>query len=86
MTQTPDWLFFSRKYKGSKIEWDVDECAQPIPTAPMPKPRMEPASMKKTNSYMPNRFQLLNVDDGSDDEEDLVSAFHRAHTRMRILA
>jgi hypothetical protein len=56
-----------RRYKGKKIDYDVDECAQPYPQ-PVPKPRKEIAPPKKGFTAVPNRFQLLNIDDGEDDE------------------
>lgn len=59
-----------RTYKGSKIDWDDDECA-----APLEKPqvsRRENAQPKKKDAPLINRFQLLNIDgteDGSEDED-----------------
>jgi hypothetical protein len=65
-------------YKGSRIEWYADECAQPLPKIQY-VPKREPVSapVKKTNT-MVNRFQMLNIDGtetGSedDDEGDLTS-------------
>ncbi|AEO69604.1 uncharacterized protein THITE_2146571 [Thermothielavioides terrestris NRRL 8126] len=55
------------RYKGKKINYDVDECAQPYPQ-PAPKVRKETAPPKKPFSAVPNRFQLLNLDDGEEDE------------------
>ncbi|KAL2159607.1 hypothetical protein VTH06DRAFT_2176 [Thermothelomyces fergusii] len=55
------------RYKGKKITFDVDECAQPYPQ-PALKPRKEAALAKKKLARVPNRFQLLNPDDGCDDE------------------
>ncbi|TVY32259.1 Negative regulator of differentiation [Lachnellula subtilissima] len=56
-------------YKGSKIEWDSDECA-----APLERPqqfRQETAAPKKKDAPVMNRFQLLNMDgDDEDDEQD----------------
>ncbi|KAH6684129.1 hypothetical protein B0J14DRAFT_526584 [Halenospora varia] len=59
-------------YKGSKIEWDNDECA-----APLEKPKYQQenvAPKKKKDAPVMNRFQLLNMEDedGSieDDEHD----------------
>ncbi|KAK3357209.1 hypothetical protein B0T25DRAFT_566516 [Lasiosphaeria hispida] len=54
------------KYKGTKIEWDVDECAQPYAPALAVKPRKEAPAPKK--APITNRFQLLNLDDQSEDE------------------
>lgn len=58
-------------YKGSKIEWDNDECAAPI-DRPL-HPRKESIPTKKKDAPLMNRFQLLNMDgseDRSDDEND----------------
>lgn len=61
-----------RKYKGTKIDWDVDECAQPY--APLlPKPRREVSQPKKVSTAAANRFQLLNIDD--DDDDEIASTF-----------
>lgn len=59
-------------YKGMKIEWYPDECAQPLPKVQHP-PKKEngPAPPKKLNP-MVNRFQMLNMDgteDGSEEDE-----------------
>ncbi|KAL2181977.1 uncharacterized protein P884DRAFT_12945 [Thermothelomyces heterothallicus CBS 202.75] len=54
------------RYKGKKISFDVDECAQPYPQ-PAPKPRKEVAPPRKKLARVPNRFQLLNPDDGDDE-------------------
>jgi hypothetical protein len=54
------------KYKGTKIDWDLDECAQPYaPVAPRPKREVPPP---KKAPAAANRFQLLNLDDDDDDE------------------
>ena len=64
------------KYKGTKIEWDVDECAQPF-VVPPPKARREAPQPKK--APIANRFQLLNLDDEDEDEdEELAPAFGTA--------
>ncbi|KAK0670614.1 hypothetical protein QBC41DRAFT_363847 [Cercophora samala] len=49
------------KYKGRKIQFDVDECAQPYP-APMVLKTKE-APQPKRQSSLSNRFQALHVDD-----------------------
>ncbi|KAL2752566.1 hypothetical protein ACRALDRAFT_2068951, partial [Sodiomyces alcalophilus JCM 7366] len=56
------------KYKGSKIEWDADECAQPLPEAQHPKPRAQPAPARQALNPLANRFQLLGLDDDSGDD------------------
>ena len=60
-------------YKGMKIEWYPDECAQPLPRKPTaPKKECVPQLPKKPQP-MVNRFQMLNMDgteDGSDEDEE----------------
>jgi hypothetical protein len=60
-------------YKGSRIEWYPDECAQPVPKIQyFPKKEATPQPVKKLNP-MVNRFQMLNMDgteNGSDEEEE----------------
>ncbi|KAF3769977.1 hypothetical protein M406DRAFT_96620 [Cryphonectria parasitica EP155] len=59
------------KYKQKKIEWDVDECCQPLEQPTYSGPRNGHAITKKRNSSnMANRFDLLNLDDDDDDEEE----------------
>ncbi|KAK8076370.1 RNA recognition motif containing protein [Apiospora phragmitis] len=60
------------KYKGSKIDWDLDECAQPLrveqkPPAP-PKPQRNPSPKKPAVSI--NRFATLRLDDEDDESDD----------------
>lgn len=59
-------------YKGMKIEWYPDECAQPLPKtqyAPK-KENLAPQQPKKFMSAM-NRFQMLNLDnDGTEDDSE----------------
>lgn len=70
------------KYKGTKIEWDVDECAQPYAVAP-PKPRKEAVPARKVSAPVSNRFQLLNLEDN--DEDEITSTF-RAERSVGIAA
>ncbi|KAK3374987.1 hypothetical protein B0H63DRAFT_262777 [Podospora didyma] len=57
------------KYKGTKIEWDVDECAQPYDMRTLQtKPRKENLPQKKVAPTVANRFQLLHLDDDEEDE------------------
>ncbi|EMR68518.1 putative rna recognition motif containing protein [Eutypa lata UCREL1] len=59
------------KYKGSKIEWDVDECEQPIEVAQRAPAKPQPASApKKTQANMRNRFATLRLDDDDDETDD----------------
>jgi hypothetical protein len=54
-------------YKGSKIEWDNDECAAPLE---IPQQyRQENVPPKKKDAPLMNRFQLLNMDDDDEDDE-----------------
>ncbi|KAI0480845.1 hypothetical protein GGR56DRAFT_292395 [Xylariaceae sp. FL0804] len=62
------------KYKGSKIEWDVDECQQPIEAAPKAptKPQAQQAPMrpgKSTGKPVRNRFDMLRLDDDDNNDE-----------------
>ncbi|KAJ9131144.1 Negative regulator of differentiation 1 [Coniochaeta hoffmannii] len=60
------------KYRGTKIEYGPDECAQPYdidrPTK-LQAPRREAPPLRK-GSNMSNRFQLLNIDGEDSDEEN----------------
>ncbi|ROW15044.1 hypothetical protein VPNG_03374 [Cytospora leucostoma] len=58
------------KYKGSRIEWDLDECAQPYEQPAQARPRKDNLSAKKTDAMtMANRFHLLNLEDDGDEDE-----------------
>lgn len=60
-------------YKGMRIEWYPDECAQPLLKAPfLPRKETIQRSGKKSNPIS-NRFQMLNMDgteDGTDEASD----------------
>ncbi|KAF8865820.1 hypothetical protein BDZ45DRAFT_796076 [Acephala macrosclerotiorum] len=56
-------------YKGSKIEWDNDECAAPLERPLQTRRENLPAKKKKKDTAPVNRFQLLNMDD--DENESL---------------
>ncbi|KAL1986854.1 hypothetical protein VTN96DRAFT_5507 [Rasamsonia emersonii] len=56
-------------YRGMRIEFSPDECAQPFPKVPKTPPKNEPKASSKTASYAPNRFQMLSVD-GSESSDD----------------
>lgn len=57
-------------YKGMRIEWYPDECAQPLPkTQYVLKRESAPQPAKKPN-LMVNRFQMLNMDGMEDDDDD----------------
>ena len=54
-------------YKGARIEWYPDECAVPLPKVQyLPKKENAPQPPKQTNTMI-NRFQMLNLDDGTED-------------------
>ncbi|KAL8338477.1 hypothetical protein RB601_006359 [Gaeumannomyces tritici] len=72
------------KFKGSKIDWDVDECAQPLDRARPPKPRKETPPAKKPASAITNRFHLLNMDD--DEDDDAAPSFAQAKEAVGIIA
>ncbi len=57
-------------YKGMRIEWYPDECAQPLPKIPRvpKKENLAPLPTKKSSAMM-NRFQMLNLDDDGTDED-----------------
>lgn len=57
------------KYKGSKIDWDVDECAQPLQIPYQTQSVSQPTVRvkKKPASKMENRFATLRLDDEDDD-------------------
>ncbi|KAH6627630.1 hypothetical protein F5144DRAFT_279734 [Chaetomium tenue] len=71
------------RYKGKKINYDVDECAQPYPQ-PAPRARKEMAPPKKGFAAVHNRFQLLNLDD--DDDEDEIAATFQTKNSVGITA
>ena len=70
-------------YKGMRIEWYPDECAQPLPKTESLSKKENTTPAKKL-SPMVNRFQMLNIDgteDGSDsaNEEDNLTEFTSIH-------
>ncbi|MCJ1270940.1 hypothetical protein MMC22_010839 [Lobaria immixta] len=57
-------------YKGMRIEWYPDECAQPLPRMQyVPKKENAAQPAKKVNP-MVNRFQMLNMDGTENGDED----------------
>ena len=66
-------------YKGMRIEWVPDECAQPLPKMPVfLKKEHVPVSKMKTSPSI-NRFQMLNMeneDGGSDKGSSLPEDEH----------
>jgi len=61
-------------YKGLKIEWEADECADPIQKLQPPVRDEQKKSKKKKSSNMINRFGVLNVEDGEDDDHDISNS------------
>ncbi|KAG4034314.1 hypothetical protein MFRU_003g02840 [Monilinia fructicola] len=62
-------------YKGSKIDWDNDECAAPLERRQ--SFQSENPAAKKSRTPLVNRFQLLDIDredDGSESDTDSMSA------------
>ncbi|KAI0448057.1 hypothetical protein F4803DRAFT_496306 [Xylaria telfairii] len=61
------------KYKGSKIEWDVDECDKPFEvtqkTSTKPLPTRAPTT-KAPITNTRNRFDMLRLDDDDNHESD----------------
>lgn len=75
------------KYKGCKIDWDVDECAQPFERLTQAKPRKDnPLAKKSTEKTMANRFHLLNLEDDGDGDEDEISPGFSAKKTVGIAA
>ncbi|KAH8686684.1 hypothetical protein BGZ61DRAFT_478928 [Ilyonectria robusta] len=67
------------KYRGSRIQWAADECAQPLAQAPIPRRSSAPSVKTPPTNRMANRFQLLELggderfggdDDADDDDSD----------------
>ncbi|KAL4871900.1 hypothetical protein BDV12DRAFT_194039 [Aspergillus spectabilis] len=56
-------------YKGMKIAFYPDECAEPLARVPSGPKRETQASTKKY-APLPNRFHLLSIDGSDDDEND----------------
>ena len=63
-------------YKGMRISFYPDECAEPLPRVPAPASvkTENQAPPKKRHSH-PNRFQLLSLD-GTEDETDEFEEEH----------
>lgn len=60
-------------YKGMRIEWYPDECAQPLLKAPFLPRKETPQKSGKKSNPISNRFQMLNMDgteDGTDEASD----------------
>lgn len=64
-----------RKYKGSSITFDMDECAQPLEILPVPcQPQKNymPQAVNELGAKTQNRFAALRVDDEDNHEESFT--------------
>lgn len=63
------------KYKGCRIEFYPDECAEPLPPYVKRQPQSKPATLrsKKSTYNFNNKFATLTVDDGSRSSIDIGS-------------
>ena len=57
------------KYKGLRIDFCADECAQSLPVTQRSPLRTDLKPVQKKTSSMVNRFQMLNMD-GTEEESD----------------
>ncbi|KAJ0168016.1 Negative regulator of differentiation 1 [Colletotrichum tanaceti] len=64
------------KYKGSKVEWDVDECAQPLGATQTHRAQPHALPPKHSLGTMPNRFEILKLDGNDDDDENIPPESH----------
>ncbi|KAB8300213.1 hypothetical protein EYC80_000431 [Monilinia laxa] len=75
-------------YRGSKIDWDNDECAAPLERRQSFQSENPPA--KKSRTPLVNRFQLLDIDrenDGSgSDTESIVAPVLQTIPRIGLVA
>lgn len=55
-------------YRGMRIEFSPDECAQPPPRVEITS-KVEPKLAGKATTSLPNRFQMLSVDGAEDSNE-----------------
>ncbi|KAH7321930.1 hypothetical protein BKA65DRAFT_513285 [Rhexocercosporidium sp. MPI-PUGE-AT-0058] len=69
-------------YKGSKIEWDKDECAGPLERPYQSREKLI-VNKKKENTPLKNRFELLNLDD-NDGEEDSTEDDELDHSGISL--
>lgn len=86
-TNSVNYALFARtcmmsrgKYRGTKIEYGSDECAQPYEVDQLSKPqipqRREAPPLRKGSSNLANRFEVLNIDgEESDDEGEITAGF-----------
>ncbi|KAK1595227.1 uncharacterized protein LY79DRAFT_511301 [Colletotrichum navitas] len=65
-----------QKYKRSRVEWDVDECAQPLEVTQTHRVQPYVLSSKQPMNPMANRFEVLKLDANDDDEENIPPGYH----------
>ncbi|KAI1500488.1 hypothetical protein F5X99DRAFT_236686 [Biscogniauxia marginata] len=74
------------KYKGSKIEWDVDECDQPIEIIQKTTPKPQQSLPAKKPLDMQNRFDTLRLDDGDDETDDKFDTSSELPSTVNVTA
>ncbi|KAI0389864.1 hypothetical protein F5Y17DRAFT_447144 [Xylariaceae sp. FL0594] len=57
------------KYKGSRIDWDIDECDQPFDVIQKKAPQLAPPKPSPARETR-NRFDTLRLDDDDNNESD----------------
>lgn len=62
----------------------MDECAQPYTTQQTSRARKEFSAPKKPVSTAANRFQLLNIDDDDDKDEDIKAVNFRSSKKSPV--
>ncbi|KAK2014700.1 hypothetical protein LZ32DRAFT_603098 [Colletotrichum eremochloae] len=65
-----------QKYKRSRIEWDADECAQPLGVTQAHRVQSNVLSSKRLMNPMVNRFEVLTLDGNDNDEENMSPGYH----------
>ena len=78
MTKKLTGVLTYSEYKGSRIEWAEDECAQPPRNLPTQIQGSRPVMVSKRNfssgsvssNNATNRFQVLDMTDDDDDDDD----------------
>jgi hypothetical protein len=57
-------------YKGMKIAFSPDECAEPLAKIPTGPKRDTPTAPAKKPATLPNRFHLLSIEETEDEESE----------------
>ena len=74
-------------YKGMRIEWYLDDCAQPLPKIQFTPKRENVQQQPRKAQPTVNRFQMLNMDgteDGSAEGEEDDPAILAGFSALRI--